>query len=117
MTPASDGGASSKRVKRAPRVAGPFQGRRLGAISTDLTIHDLSLTGCLIESFHDVQVGRRMTIEIDLPSEATVRLEAESVNTRPNFGFAVKFLDMTPQVRVHLARTVFTRLTKAKSAK
>jgi hypothetical protein len=35
--------------KRAPRINGPFQGRSRGALDFDLTIHDLSITGCLIE--------------------------------------------------------------------
>ena len=98
--------------KRAPRINGPFQGRSRGALDFDLTIHDLSITGCLIESFQDVPVGTRMTIEIDLASEGTVRLDAESVSSRADFGFAVKFVRMSPQVRVHLARLVVHRLKK-----
>jgi PilZ domain-containing protein len=112
MATTSNDPGSPKKPRRAPRVPGPYQGRRVGAINTDVTIHDLSLSGCLIESFHDVPVGVQMTLEIDLPSEGTIRVEAESVNTEPDFGFAVKFVEMTPQVRVHLARTVLHRLKK-----
>ena len=113
MATAPNDPGPQKRVRRAPRVRGPYQGRRIGAINTNLTIHDLSLTGCLIESFHDVPIGVQMTLEIDLPSEGTiVRVVAETVNTRPDFGFAVRFVDMSPQVRVHLARTVLHRLKK-----
>ena len=73
------GDAPGKKAKRAPRINGPFQGRWLGALDFDLTIHDLSITGCLIQSFHDVPAGRRMTMEIDLPNEGPVNLVAESV--------------------------------------
>jgi hypothetical protein len=100
-----------KTKKRAPRINGPFQGRWRGAIDLDLTIHDLSITGCLIESFHEMPAGRRMTIEIDLPDEGTVSVVAESVYPRQDFGFAVKFVEMTPQTKVHLARAVLHKLT------
>src|SRR5262245_7207801 len=112
MASASGGAGSDKRVKRAPRINGPFQGRWLGALDIDVTVHDLSITGCLIQCFHEVPVGRRITLEIDLPSEGTVKLSAETVYTRPDYGFAVKFVEMSPQTKVHLARTVFHRLTK-----
>ena len=101
-----------QRIKRAPRINGPFDGRRIGEFTLDLSIHDLSITGCLIESFHEVPEGKRMTLEIDLP-EGTVTVTAESVYTRPDFGFAVKFVEVSPQTRVVLARTVFQRLTKS----
>jgi hypothetical protein len=109
------GDSPGKKAKRAPRINGPFQGRSRGAIDFDLTIHDLSITGCLIQSFHEMPAGRRMTIEIDLPEEGTVSVLAESVYSRPDFGYAVKFVDVPPQTRVHLARAVFTKLTKSKS--
>jgi hypothetical protein len=105
-----------KKPKRAPRINGPFQGRWRGTVDFDLTIHDLSITGCLIESFHEMPAGRRMTIEIDLPEEGTVSVSAESVYSRPDFGYGVKFIDVPPQTRVHLARAVFHKLTKSKSA-
>jgi PilZ domain len=88
------------------RVPGPFEGRRLGALSVDIRIHDLSVGGCLIQSFHDVPIGRRMTLEIDLPEEGTVKLDAESVNTRPDYGFAVKFVDVSADARQTLERVI-----------
>jgi hypothetical protein len=66
----------------------------------------------LIESFHDVPVGTRMTIEIDLAIEETVRLDAERVYSRPDIGLAVRFVQMSPQVRVHLARMAVHRQKK-----
>jgi hypothetical protein len=45
-----------------------------------------------------------------------VSVSAESVYSRPDFGYAVKFIDVPPQTRVHLARAVFHKLTKSKSA-
>jgi len=100
-----------KTAKRAPRINGPFQGRLRGAIDFDLTIHDLSITGCLIESVREISAGGQMTIEIDLPNEGTVSVVAESVYSRSDFGFAVKFVEMSPDTRVQLARAVLHKLT------
>jgi hypothetical protein len=97
---------SGKSRRNTRRVPGPFVGRRLGALSVDVHIHDLSAGGCLIQSFHDVPVGRRMKLEIDLPYEGTVQLSAESVNTRPDYGFAVKFVDVPDDVREKLDRVI-----------
>ena len=47
-----------------------------------------------------------MTLEIDLPVEGTVQLAAESVNTRPDYGFAVKFIDVPEETQQKLARVV-----------
>jgi len=106
----SSQGDSPAKTKRAPRINGPFQGRWRGAFDFDLTIHDLSITGCLIESFHEVAAGRQMTLEIDLPDEGTISVVAESVYSRSDFGFAVKFVDVPPDTRVKLARAVFHTL-------
>lgn len=81
----------------------------------DLRIHDLSLGGCLIESFHEAVPGRRLKIEIDLPSEGILRLnaevtsvalEAETVYNRPDYGFAVKFIDPSPAALAVLERVI-----------
>ena len=104
-----------KKAKRAPRINGPFQGRWRGALDFDLIIHDLSITGCLIESFHELPAGRRMTLEIDLPNEGTVSVSAESVSSKPDFGFGVKFVDVPPDTRVQLARAVFHTLTNRRA--
>jgi hypothetical protein len=97
--------------RRAPRVPGPFEGRRIGEPTVDIRIHGLSVVGCLIQSDHNVPVGRQMTIEIDLPYEGTVTLEAESVNTRRGVGFAVQFVTMTDDVRAALERVIEWRVT------
>jgi hypothetical protein len=96
--------------KRAPRINGPFQGRSRGALDFDLTIHDLSITGCLIESYQEMPAGRRINIEIDLPNEGTVSQSAESVYSTPHYGFAETIVDMLPDTRVQLARAVLHTL-------
>ena len=109
-----DGESGGRRHRKMPRLPGPFEGRRLGALTVDLTVHDLSAGGCLIQSFHDVPVGRRMKIELDLPEEGLVVLNAESVNTRPDYGFAVKFVDVSEETRQLLERVIGRLLGQAK---
>jgi len=103
MTSSRKSGESRRTTRRVP---GPFAGRRLGALSVDVHIHDLSTGGCLIQSFHDVPVGRRMKLEIDLPHEGPIQLDAESVNTRADYGFAVKFIDVSDDVRGKIDRAI-----------
>ena len=108
-TASDDKGRASRR--RAPRVPGPFEGRHIGEPTVDIRLHGLSIVGCLIQSAHDVPVGRRITIEIELPYEGTVTVEAESVNTRPGYGYGVTFVSMTTDVRESLERIIEWRVT------
>ena len=107
-------GKSEEPHRSTRRVPGPFEGRRLGALSVHVHIHDLSAGGCLIQSFHDVPVGRKMKLEIELPNEGPVQLSAESVNTRPDYGFAVKFIDVPDDVREKLGRVIERQLADSR---
>jgi hypothetical protein len=94
------------------RVAGPFEGRWVGALSVPVHIHDLSLGGCLIQAFHEQSPGRRFTLEIDLPYHGWVTLEAESIYVRDGYGFAAKFVDMTEDTRSGLEAVIWRLLLK-----
>ena len=107
-------GTAGKPVKRPPRVNGPFEARSLGALELPLRIHDLSIGGCLIESYHEVAMGRRIQLEIDMPGEGWVAVQGETVYLRENFGFAVKFVDVDAETRVKLARVVVQVLRERK---
>jgi len=98
-------------------VSGPFEARRLGALEFPLSIHDLSLGGCLIESYHEVPIGRRIQLEIDLPGEGWVALQAEALYLRENYGFGAKFVDVDEQTRVKLARVVLQILRERKKSR
>jgi hypothetical protein len=97
---------------RAPRVPGPFEGRRIGDAIVALRIVNLSVSGCLIQSTQGVPAGEPVALEIDLPYEGTVRLDAESVNTRPG-GYAVKFVHMDDDAREKLERVIEWQVTKS----
>ena len=105
MSTASGGRKSESR--RAPRIPGPFNGRRIGESTIELRVHGLSAVGCLIQSDRDIPVGRQVTMEIDLPyEEGTVRLDAEVVNTRPGYGFGVTFINLADEVREKIERLI-----------
>ena len=89
-------------TRQHPRVPGPFEGWWITALPVPVHIHDLSVGGCLIQSYHDQPPGRRLTLEIDLPFHGRVTLEAETVTTREGYGFAVRFVNMPSDLRVKL---------------
>ena len=108
LRPLPDFGPSDRQITRRVevRVAGPFEGRRMGALPTPLRIHDLSVGGCLIECYYDVAVGRRFTLQIELPSEGWITLDAETLYLRDNFGFAVRFIELSDPNRGRIERTI-----------
>jgi PilZ domain-containing protein len=107
------------KLRRAPRVAGPFDGRWVDLLTVPLRIHDLSIGGCLIQAYHEQAPGRRFTLEIELPDEGWIEIEAESIYVREGYGFAVRFVEMTDETRASLDRVIQridqqTRKTAAK---
>jgi hypothetical protein len=97
------------------RVAGPFEGRWVGALTVPVHIHDLSLGGCLIQAYHEQVPGRRFTLEIDLPYHGWVTVEAESLYVREGYGFAAKFVEMTADARRSLEDVIWRLLSKGPS--
>ena len=102
-------------LRRDLRVAGPFDGRWVGALTVPLRIHDLSMGGCLIQAYHEQAPGRRFMLEIELPEVGWIELEAESIYVREGYGFAARFVDVTDETRASLERVIrrLDRLAKA----
>jgi hypothetical protein len=86
-------------LRRDLRVAGPFDGQWVDALTVPLRIHDLSIGGCLIQAYHEQAPGRRFTLEIELPDEGWIQVEAESIYVREGYGFAARFVDMDAETR------------------
>jgi hypothetical protein len=99
-----------------PRVPGPFEGHRVDLLTTPLRIHDLSRSGCLIQWYHEQTPGRRFTLEVDLPEVGWLRLEAEPIYNRSDYGFAVKFVEVPPDTLAKLDRAIDILLSKGRSA-
>ena len=102
MKPSTD--ADNKRLHK--RELGPFVGRRDALLPVPIRIHDLSAGGAFIECFHEESVGRRITIEVELPVEGWVTLKAEIVSVRPNYGYAVRWVDVSPDVQWRVELTI-----------
>jgi hypothetical protein len=101
--------------RKFPRVPGPFNGTWLGALSVEIRIHDLSMGGCLIHSYNDVPPGRRLMLELDLPFEGRIAVTAETLYIRPDYGFAVKFIEMTDETRARLEAVIQRLLAKSQA--
>ena len=110
------GGPGGVENRLDPRVAGPFEGRRVDLLTTPLRIHDLSRSGCLIQWYHEQTPGRRFTLEVELPDVGWLRFEAEPVYNRSDYGFAVKFVDVPPETMAKLDRVIDVLLAKGQSA-
>jgi hypothetical protein len=91
------------------RVNGLFDGRRLGIIDVPVLIHNLSEGGCFVNSSNEVKVGCQLTLEVRVPDEDWITAKAEVVHSWPEFGFAVRFVEITDVGRACLARLVATR--------
>ena len=98
------------------RVPGPFNGRRRGALTFAVHIHDLSIGGCLIQSFHEVKKGQRLTLDIELPYEGWITVDAIALYTRDDYGFAVEFVDVPEMTRFQLELAIQRLVNKAPGA-
>jgi PilZ domain-containing protein len=70
-------------------------------------IYDLSLGGCFVNSMHDSPpVGRVFKMTLDLPGEDGLVLRAETVYSRPGFGYAVRFIELSEETTASLTRAM-----------
>jgi hypothetical protein len=92
--------------RKHDRVAGPFDGCRVGLLETPVRIYDLSLGGCFVTSTHDQQAGSRVILQIDLPKEGWTTVNGETVYRRQGFGFGVRFVDVDAETTARLIRTI-----------
>jgi hypothetical protein len=93
-----------------PRAAGPFDGRRIGALETPIKIFDLSVGGCFVNSMHEQQPGVTMVLKIDLPDQPSIIVTAQSLYSRAEFGFAVVFINANSSTQAKLEQAVRTAL-------
>lgn len=103
--PAESAGADPSRRRHA-RVHGPFDGFRIGRLETPVRIYDLSQGGCFVNAMHQQRTETRMVLKIDLPAEGTISVKAEMVYVRPEFGFAVRFVEVDAETDARLKRTI-----------
>jgi hypothetical protein len=92
--------------RKHPRIAGPFDGRRVGALETPVQLFDLSRGGCFINALHEQKVGITLVLKIDLPYEGVITVKAETLYRRDEFGFAVRFVEMSETALASLDRAL-----------
>jgi hypothetical protein len=84
------------------RIPGPFDGRRIEMLVTPVSIYDLCEGGCFINAIHEQKPGSVFRLEIDLPYVGTVTVTAETIGAREQFGFAVRFIEMSIEDTIRL---------------
>ncbi len=94
--------------RKHDRVTGPFDGYRVGLLETPICIYDLSLGGCFVHCLHEQQEGTPIVLKIDLPKEGWITTKAETLYSRPGFGFAVRFVDLDKATEARLERSILT---------
>ncbi len=88
------------------RIAGPFDGIRLGALETAVRIFDLSRGGCFVNALHEQKPGVRFKLRIDLPHVGETTLTVETLYQRSGFGFAVRFVDVDDETAARVEQVV-----------
>lgn len=100
--------------RRHVRVTGPFDGKRIGLIDTEVQIYDLSEGGCFVNSMQEQLEGREVELEINLPEEGPITVTGLTLYSRAGFGFATRFTQVPPDAMEKLAREL-DRLRKRAS--
>ena len=98
--------------RRNERFTGPFDGFRVDVLETPLSIFDLSVGGCFVNSSHEQEPGVRFQMKIDLPRVGWVRLTAETLYARPGYGFAVQFVDVDESTVSRLEQGLYQLLDR-----
>ena len=104
---------SEDEVRRSRRIAGPFEGYRLGATDVPVRIRELSLYGCLVElSFGTIGHHQIVTLQIDLPGESWTVVHCETLHAASHNAFAVKFIRLNEETRRRIERTIHRLLDR-----
>ena len=93
-------------VRRSRRIAGPFEGYRLGATDVPVRIRELSLHGCIVELSFGTIGPQIVTLQIDLPGESWTVVHCEMLHAAGQNAFAVKFIRLNDETRRRIERTI-----------
>ena len=88
-------------------LLGPLDGYRHGVIPVPVRIYNLTLDRCLIESHEPEQHnGQRMQLEIALPEENWICVDAEVSNIREGYGYVAYFVNVPPDTHRLIERAI-----------
>ena len=96
------------RTRRAQRIPYPCDVQCLGSEGLSIAntrLSDLSTTGAFVESVNELPVGTRLRLRFQVGSRA-IDAGGEIVHSMPQFGFGVRFDDLTLEDRVAIAELV-----------
>lgn len=99
-------------VRRSRRIAGPFEGYRLGATDVPVRVRELSLYGCLVELSFGTIGHQIVTLQIDLPGESWTVVQCEMLHATGHKAFAVKFIRLNDETRRRIERTIHRLLDR-----
>jgi PilZ domain len=91
--------------RRYVRAHGPFNGHLLGSPKTPVLIYDLNLGGGLVDFTGELPKGSTLLLEIDLPHDGPITVNAETVYREPS-GLAVRFVNLAAKTAARLMRAV-----------
>jgi len=97
-------GTDDRRVHE--RIPGPFDGRRIGALVTPVSIYDLSEGGCFINAMHVQKAGIVFRLEIELPHVGCITAMVETLGGRSEYGFAVRFIEIDFENTIRLQQAL-----------
>ncbi len=66
---------------------------------------DLSTGGAFVESVNELPVGTALTLNFQV-GERTIHVSGQIVQTMPQFGFGVRFTDLSPEDKTAIAALV-----------
>jgi len=92
--------------RRSTALVGPLSGYRCSVNRTPTRISNLTPAGCLIESHEPEQVGLRMQLEIALPEDGWIYVDAEVSSILDGCGYVVNFLDLPAEILNRIERAI-----------
>jgi hypothetical protein len=93
--------------RQQKRLAHPLEGSWRGASgATQCRISDISATGCFVQGLAQPASGERTKIVIEFGEGDAVTLNGEVVYAERGMGFALRFVDVDPEVGTMLASRI-----------
>lgn len=84
------------------RIPGPFDGWRISVLPIPVQIYDLSPGGCFVNSLNEQKPGMNVVLEIELPGEGRIKVKGETLYAKPDFGYAVRFVEMPAELSARI---------------
>jgi Tfp pilus assembly protein PilZ len=71
-------------------------------------VDDVSLGGCFVNTYAQIEIGEHVNLEIQLPSGGWLRLGGKVASYQPGVGFGMSFTSLTPAETAGLKELIRT---------